>query len=273
MRHRLAALLLVLAVTPALASNKAPVAAGAFKVCADPNNMPYSNAQGQGFENKLAILVAHDLGQKAVFVFQRQTDNFLNRGLKAHLCDAVMGLPTMLDDVAVTKPYYASTYVFVSRARDQAVSSLADPRLRRLKIGVHLVGDNPTPPAEVLGEEGIVNNVHGFMVSGGDYGKPNPPARLIEAVTAGTIDVAAVWGPIGGYYARLSPVPLKITPMAGTERFAPLVFQYAIGMGVRKEDAALKARLNEILGRERETIHALLASYGVPLVSEGSSHE
>jgi hypothetical protein len=141
-----------------------------------------------------------------------------------------------MDDVATTRPYYASTYVFVSRKKDDlAVASLADPRLRKLKIGVHLIGDDATPPTMALGQEGIVNNVHGYMIQK-DFEKPNPPARLIEAVEKKDVDVAAVWGPLGGYFSKSSPVPLSVTPMTGTARFAPLRFQFAIAMGVREGD-------------------------------------
>ena len=264
MRHSILALILLTLASPASAKD--------FRVCADPNNMPFSNQKGEGFENKLALLVAHDLGETARFVFQRQTDNFLDRGLKADLCDAVMGVPGGLDEVAVTRPYYASSYVFVTRGL--TLSSLKDARLRHLRIGVHLVGDDPTPPVEALGDEGIVNNVKGFMISGGDYARPDPPARLIEAVSNKVIDVAAVWGPVGGYFAKASPVALTVTPIADTKSFAPLVFRYAIGVGVRKEDQALRARIDGVLARERGAIHALLQSYGVPLVSpEGLSHD
>ena len=264
MRRSVPALALLLIARPALSAE--------LRVCTDPNNMPFSNRNGEGFENKLALMIARDLGEKAIFVFQRQSDGFLERGLEAHLCDAVMGVPAALDDVATTRPYYASSYVFVTRGLD--LSSLKDPRLRRLKIGVHLVGDEPTPPAEALGREGVVTNVKGFMISGGDYAKPNPPARLIEAVSNKTIDVAAVWGPIGGYFAKTAPMALTVTPIADTKSFAPLMFQYAIAVGVRKEDGILRARINEALAREREAIHALLQSYGVPLVSpRGLSHD
>jgi quinoprotein dehydrogenase-associated probable ABC transporter substrate-binding protein len=265
-RSALALAFLTLAGTAAQAN---PVG---LRVCADPNNMPFSDAKGEGFENKLAILLARDLGEKTSFVFQRQTDNFLDRGLNAHLCDAVMGVPAGLDAVAVTRPYYASTYVFVTRGL--RIGSLKDPRLRHLRIGVHLVGDEPTPPAEALGREGIVDNVQGFMISGGDYAKPNPPARLIEAVSSRVVDVAAVWGPVGGYFAKRSPVALTVTPITGTRSFAPLMFQYAIAVGVRKEDVALRARLDQAMAREKGAIHALLQSYGVPLVSpQGLSHD
>lgn len=275
MRHSvLAVALLASAMSAATASSgeAAGQEAKVFRVCADPNNMPFSDRKGEGFENKIALLIARDLGETPRFVFQRQTDNFLDRGLKAHLCDAVMGVPAGLDEVAVTKPYYASTYVFVTRGLQ--LSSLKDPRLRRLRIGVHLVGDEPTPPAEALGREGIVDNVRGFMISGGDYARANPPARLIEAVSGKTIDAAAVWGPVGGYFAKTAPVALTVTPITDTQAFTPLVFQFAIAVGVRKEDTALCTRLDGALARERSAIHTLLQSYGVPLVSpRGLSHD
>jgi len=268
MRHSILALALLAAtMSPITASSSEAIGheAKMFRVCADPNNMPFSDQKGEGFENKIAVLIAHDLGETPSFIFQRQTDNFLDRGLKAHLCDAVMGVPAALDDVGVTKPYYASTYVFVTRGLQ--LSSLKDPQLRRLRIGVHLVGDEPTPPAEALGREGIVDNVKGFMISGGDYAKPNPPARLIEAVSSKTIDAAAVWGPVGGYFAKAAPVALTVTPIIDTQSFAPLAFQFAIAVGVRKEDTALRARLDHALAQEHNTIRTLLQSYGVPLVS------
>lgn len=275
MRHSLWALALLILIRPAMASSSEAAdqtKPAEFRVCADPNNLPFSDRQGKGFENKLAVLVARDLGESPRFVFQRQTDNFLNRGLNAHLCDAVMGVPAGMDEVAVTRPYYASTYVFVTRGLQ--LSSLRDPRLRRLRIGVHLVGDEPTPPAAALGQEGIVNNVQGFLISGGDYAQPNPPARLIEAVANKTVDVALVWGPVGGYFAKTSSVPLRVMPVTGTESFAPLMFQFAIAVGVRKQDQALRARLDQALAREQGVIDALLQSYGVPLVPlQGSSHE
>jgi ABC-type amino acid transport substrate-binding protein len=185
----------------------------------------------------------------------------------------MMGISAGDDDVLTTQPYYASTYVFVSRRKDDlAVASLADPRLRRLKIGVHLIGDDPTPPTMALGQEGIVDNVHGYMIYG-DFAKANPPARLIEAVEKKDVDIAAVWGPLGGYFAKDAPVALQVTPMTGTQRFAPLQFQFAIAMGVRKGDTALRDKLNVIIAREQPTIRNILRAYGVPLVAlKGDSH-
>jgi quinoprotein dehydrogenase-associated probable ABC transporter substrate-binding protein len=237
-----------------------------FRVCADPNNLPFSNRTGQGFENKIAERLAQDFHAKLTYAWAKQGENFIKHTLKAGKCDVMLSAPTGLDEVATTTPFYASTYVFVSR-RDAnlRLASLTDPRLHKLHIGVHLIGDDATPPAIALGDQGIVNNVTGFMIFG-DYSKPNPSARLIEAVENKQVDVAAVWGPLGGYFAKQSPVPLTVTPIIGTARFAPLVFRYAIAMGVRKDDRALRDKLNTAIAHDSEAIHAILEGYGVPLV-------
>jgi mxaJ protein len=259
---------LVAALLPA-----AGVAAGApppLRVCADPNNLPFSDAKGAGFENKLAEMVARDLGTSVEYAWRPQRRGFVRATLKAKLCDVVMGVPAGYELVETTRPYYRSTYVFVSRAdRRLDVSSLRDERLRHLSIGVHLIGDDGanTPPANALGEEGIAENVAGYMIYG-DYRETTPPARLIEAVEAGKIDIAAAWGPLAGFAARSSPVPLTIVPIAGTEGFAPLRFQFSIAMGVRKGDHAMKARLDHFIDRHAGEIRTLLASYGVPLVGD-----
>jgi mxaJ protein len=105
----------------------------------------------------------------------------------------------------------------------------------------------------------------------GDYREPNPPARLIEAVEKGDIDIAAAWGPLAGYAAKISAVPLTLVPITDTEDFAPLRFQFDIAMGVRKGDHALKVRLDDIIMRKQPEIRALLASYGVPAMQASAS--
>jgi mxaJ protein len=241
--------------------------AGVLRVCSDPNNLPFSNRAGEGFENRITSLMARDLDDSVAYTYAAQHENFLKRTLDAHKCDVVMGVPAGMDEVDETRPYYASTYVFVYR-KDRAfqLASLADPRLRKLKIGVHLIGDDGAPPEIALGQEGIVDNVQGFMIQG-DYAKPNPPARLIEAVEKRDVDVAAVWGPLGGYFAKHSPVALSVMPMTGTARFKPLIFSYAIAMGVRKGDTVLRNRLDAAIAKEQPAIRFILQSYGVPLVT------
>ncbi|MGY4597370.1 hypothetical protein ACVWXL_005116 [Bradyrhizobium sp. GM22.5] len=166
-----------LATTAAAASDRE------LRVCADPNNLPFSNSAEAGFENRLAAMVAEHFGLQVSYTWWAQRRGFIRNTLKAGKCDVVMGVPSGYDLVETTKPYYRSSYVFVTR-QDQhlELSSLLDPRLHHLAIGVHLIGDdgNNPPPAQALGEQGIVDNVRGYSIYG-DYREANPPARLIES--------------------------------------------------------------------------------------------
>ena len=244
-----------------------------LRVCADPNNLPFSNRAGEGFENKLAELVAQKLGKTVAYTWWAQRRGFVRHTLKADVCDVVMGVPAHYDLVETTRPYYRSTYVFVSQAaRHLQLDEIDDPQLRSLTIGVHLIGDdgNNTPPAHALGQQGIVDNVRGYLIYG-DYREPDPPARLIEAVERGEIDVAAAWGPLAGYAAKQSRVPLTVTPIVAGERFAPQQFQFDIAMGVRKGDHALREQLDEFIAEKSGEIATLLTGFGVPLMEMRSS--
>lgn len=245
-----------------------------LRVCADPNNLPFSNARGEGFENQLAELVAADLGRRLSYTWRVQRRGFVRNTLKARACDVIMGVPP-LDMLRTTRPYYRSTYVFVSRAdRHLEFSSLRAPELRDLEIGVHLIGDDGanTPPADALGERGIIDNVEGFMIYG-DYREDTPPARLIEAVEHEEIDLAAAWGPLAGYFAMKSPVPLHVVPITDTDSFQPLAFQFSIAMGVRKDDQQLADQLDGVIERRQDDIDALLEGYGVPRVEPDGASE
>jgi mxaJ protein len=263
MRSLVSAALLLVTLQAAAAADEATL-----RVCADPNNLPFSNRAAAGFENKLAELAAQKLGKTVSYTWWAQRRGFIRHTLKAGDCDVVMGVPAHYDLVETTRPYYRSTYVFVSQAaRLLQVNAIDDPQLRRLSIGVHLIGDdgNNTPPAHALGQQGIVDNVRGYMIYG-DYREPDPPARLIEAVERGEIDLAAAWGPLAGYAAKRSMVRLTVTPIVAGEQFAPQQFQFDISMGVRKGDRALRDQLNDFIAQNDGEILSLLTSYGVPLL-------
>lgn len=238
---------------------------GAFRVCANPNNLPFSNAEGEGFENRLAELVARDLHETVAYLWTNEHEHFVRKTLNAGKCDVLMGVPAGFDEVETTVPYFTSGYVFVYREdRGIHLSSMRDPRLRTLKIGVHLIGDDNTPPMEALARQGITQNIAGYMIYRDTQVKGH--SRLIDDVANGKLDVAAVWGPLGGYYAKKAAAPLKVSFVNDTASFAPAVFQYSIALGVRKGDATLKAQLNRILVQERPAIRNLLRRYGVPLM-------
>jgi quinoprotein dehydrogenase-associated probable ABC transporter substrate-binding protein len=242
-----------------------------FRVCADPNNLPFSNQARAGFEDKLAQIIAADLSRPLAYVWHPQRRAFIRDTLKAGRCDAVMGVPAELAAVTASRPYYRSAYVFVYRPDHglDGLSSMRDRRLKDVSIGVQLIGDDGynTPPAHALSAQGIVDNLVGYTIYG-DYREPNPPARIVDAVAAGAVDVAAVWGPLAGYFAPRETVPLTLTPITDTAEYKPLLFQYDIAVGVRKGDEALKTRIDAALDRHRMEIKHLLQSYGVPLVAE-----
>jgi ABC-type amino acid transport substrate-binding protein len=174
-----------------------------------------------------------------------------------------MGVPASLPDVLTTEPYYRSTYVFVSRRdRNLQISSLLDPRLADWRVGVHVVGDDYAPPAFALARRGITKNVVGFSLFG-PYGEPNPPGKLIDAVESGNVDVAIVWGPFAGYFAKGEPSPLEVTPVRPAA-FLGVPFEYNIAAAVRKGNQELRNQVDAILRAHMADIHKLLEQYGVP---------
>jgi mxaJ protein len=237
-----------------------------IRVCADPNNLPFSNQAREGFENRIAELLAKDRGARLEYTWWAQRRGFIRNTLKAGTCDVVIGVPTSFELAATTRPYYRSTYVFVTkRSAPFRVASFDDPILRRLRIGVQIIGDDyaNTPPAHALSKRGIIGNVRGYTVYG-DYSQPNPPARIIDAVARGDIDVAVVWGPLGGYFAGHEPVKLSVVPVSPQIELPYLPFVFDISMGVRREDTALRDTLDAILARRRAGVDSILRSYGVP---------
>lgn len=247
---------------------RSPRTPRSLRVCADPNNLPFTNQKRQGFENELADLVARDLHAEVRYTWWPQRRGFIRNTLKAGACDVVLGIPSSFEMALATRPYYRSTYVFVSRKdRGIEVRSFDDPALKKLRIGVQMIGDDGynAPPAHALANRGIVGNVVGYTVYG-DYSQPNPPARIVEAVASGEIDLAVVWGPLAGYFAPRQKVPLSIVPVSPQIDMPFLPFVFDISMGVRREDAKLQAELDRILERRRPEIDALLDRYGVPRV-------
>jgi len=238
-----------------------------FRVCADPENFPFSNQKQEGFENKIAEVVAKDLGAQVSYIWWGQRRGFIrntmNATLKEGRCDVMIGAPNGYDLVRTTKPYYRSTYVFVYR-KDKGfqLRTLDDPILKTIKIGVHLLGEdysNP-PPVHELAKRGVVTNVVGFDTF---YSERNPPSAIIDAVASGKIDTAIVWGPAAGYFVLHQKVPMAIVPIPAGKTDLPFAFD--ISMGVKRGDDALFDRVQEALTRRQAAITAILKEYGVPL--------
>jgi mxaJ protein len=255
-----------LLLTPAAAPAPEP---RVLRVCADPNNLPFSNEKQQGFENKLVEIVARDLGATIAYTWHAQRRGNVRETLNAGTCDLIPGVGSSVDRLATTRPYYRSTYVAVTRAdRRLDIASFDDARLPALKIGVQLIGDDGanTPPAHALMKRGLTANVRGYMVYG-DYDDPAPQEAIMKAVASGEIDVAFVWGPVAGYFASKEKAPLALTPLARPFDGPQLPMTFDVSMGTRRADRALREEVEAALARHSDEVRALLSSYGVPLAS------
>ena len=210
------------------------------------------------------------MGTTVQFSWRPQMRGFVRKGLKAGACNVYMGVPAGFGPLLTTKPYYRSTYVIVYRTKSRVrVRSLDDSALHSLKVGVHMIGDDyqNTPPAQALAARGIIDNVRGYPVVG-DLSKPNPQDRNPPRARASRrSDVAIVWGPFAGYFAKHSPTPLTIVPVSPAHDQSGQTFAFDIAMGVARGDTALARTLDSLLVRERPAIHRILSEYGVPLDS------
>jgi len=234
-----------------------------LRVCGDPNNLPFSNEKLEGIENKLAVVVAKELGATVTYFWWPHQRGVVKRVLNAKHCDVMLGIPKGYDPVLWTRPYYRTGYVMVYRKdRKLKLRSLDDPALKTLKIGVQV----NTPPHDALGRRGIADNVVGYqLMFDSNFHPEDNPGKVVEDVLAGTVDVAMVWGPIAGYFAKKQGAPLEVVPIDDPSdpgaRFA-----FDISMGVRKGDKELKEQLEGALARRHDDIVHVLEDFGVPLL-------
>lgn len=238
-----------------------------LRVCADPNNLPFSNQHGDGFENQIATLVARELGRPLEYFWLPQRRGFIRNSLNARRCDVVMGVPAQYGLLQPTRSYYRSSYVFVSR-RDRLlrIDSFDEPSLKTLTIGIQVSGDdyNNPPAAQELATRHLAQNVRGFTVYG-DYSSPDPQRAIVDAVADGRVDVAIVWGPLAGYYAQRESTPLDVRPITQANTTLPNKFAFDIAMGVHADDTTLRTALDTVITQHGNAIRRILRAYGVPL--------
>lgn len=239
------------------------VSADALRVCAEPANMPYSNTAGEGFENRIAAIIADELKLPVRYYFMPQGPGFVRNTLGRRLCDVVIGYAAGADPVLHTNPYYQSVYVLVVKDGGplDGVTQLSDPRLRTARLGI-VAG---TPPADHLLELGLLPNARtsSLLV---DRRFESPAEEMLATVASGEIDGALLWGPTAGAFAARAPVPLKVIPLV-KEAERPAM-AYRITMGVRHTDHTWKQTLNTILRKRADDIEKVLLAYHVPLLDD-----
>lgn len=232
-----------------------------FRVCAPKDNLPFSNENGEGFENKIAELMAQDLGKKLHYMFWYDRQGFYRHTLNANRCDVVMGTAADADMTLNSKPYYRSGYVFVyKKSSGLNIKDWDSPDLRKAKIG--LVGQ--TPPSRPLEDKGLLGNARPYRLQ---RDLNLPPSFLIDDLVKGDIDVAIVWGPIGGYFAKKSGADLVVVPTPEYAQSSAHGKEYwNISVGVRKKDKDRIAAINQVLERRKGDIIKILDDYGIPHV-------
>jgi quinoprotein dehydrogenase-associated probable ABC transporter substrate-binding protein len=247
---------------PAVAQTGEIVDRSALRVCADPNNLPFSDEKGEGFENKIAELMGAELGLKVDYAWFPQVIGFVRNTLRARRCDLVMGTVAGDDIMQSTNPYYFTTYVMLYRSdKGLAFAGLEDPRLASLRLGV--VG--ATPPSDLLVRHDLMSHTKPYALTV-DTRAESPTHEMVQDVIDGTIDVGFLWGPIAGYYRKRGDLPLTLVPLkdeAGAARM-----EYHIAMGVRANEPEWRRRINTAILKRQGDITAVLREYGVPLLNE-----
>jgi mxaJ protein len=233
-----------------------------LRICGDPDNLPFSNEKLEGFENKIAAVIAAELGATPSYAWWPHQRGLVRNTIDAGTCDVIFGIPEGLDFVLWTKPYYRSSYVIAYRKdRGYRITSLDAPELKQLRFGVYA----NTPPEESLARRGFLNNVSPYSLFFDPRGDRDRPLKLLADLVDGTVDIAIPWGPLAGYYAKKLDAPLELVPLQD-DAGVPLSFD--ISMGVKKGNNELKSQLEAALDRRRAEIRTILEEYGVPLLPQ-----
>jgi quinoprotein dehydrogenase-associated probable ABC transporter substrate-binding protein len=253
---------LVFGLRPAAGQNPDIAERKVLKVCADPNNLPFSDEKKEGFENKIAELLGTAHGLKVEYTWFPQTIGFVRNTLRAYRCDLVIGTVAGDESMQTTNPYYFTTYVMLYRSdKGLSLKGLQDPQLARLRLGVV----SATPPSDLLVRHALMANAKPYPLSV-DTRVESPTHQMVKDLMAGSIDVGLLWGPIAGYYRQHDKLPLTLVPLADEPGAARM--KYHIAMGVRPNEPEWRRRVNGMIVEQQPQLTAILREYGVPLLNE-----
>jgi mxaJ protein len=240
---------------------------GVIRVCADPDNMPFSNGKGEGFENKLAELIAAKLDDSLQYTWFSESSGYVPNAVGNDACDLIMGYAQGTGLIADSNPYYRTSYVLIYRQGDPdlaGVDRLSDPRLKEKRIGLFA----RTPPASLLALYGLAGNTEQFEVNAGESASKAAEAMIGE-IASGKLDAGILWGPVGGYFAQRSAMPLTMVPLV-KENAGPSTV-YGITLGLRPDDPQWKHQINKVIAENEREIDGILQSYNVPVLDESGN--
>jgi quinoprotein dehydrogenase-associated probable ABC transporter substrate-binding protein len=234
-----------------------------FRACGDPRNLPFSNEKGEGFENKLAELLAAKLGKKLSYAYYPQATGFVRMTLGSFRCDVIMGFPQGDDQAQLTIPYYRTTYALITKQGSglEDVATISDPRLKDKRIGIVA----RTPPSTVMAMNGLLAHAKSYPLFI-DTRADSSAQAMLDDLARGDIDCGILWGPMAGYYAARANPPLVVVPLVKETIGAPMTFR--IGMAVRPSDQEWKRTLNRLIKENQAEINKLLISYNIPILDE-----
>ena len=236
-----------------------------FRACGDPRNLPFSNDKGEGFENKLAELLAAKLGKKLSYTYFPQATGFVRMTLGSYRCDVIMGFPQGDDQAQVTVPYYRTTYALVTKRGSglEDVTTIGDPKLKDKRIGVVA----RTPPSTNMAMNGLLAHAKSYPLFI-DTRADSSAQAMMDDLAKGDIDCGILWGPMAGYYANKAEPPFVVIPLTNETTGPPMTFR--IGMAVRPAEQEWKRTLNKLITENQEEINKLLISYNIPILDEAS---
>jgi len=234
-----------------------------LRVCADPANLPFSNEKGEGFENKLAELIANRLGRTLEYTWFDESTGYAPNTMGDDACDLVMGYAQGTGLIEDSNPYYHTSYALITRVGNadlKGVNTLSDPRLKSKRIGVFA----RTPPMSILAMHGLIENAKPFEALSSES-QSKAAEEMIEEIVAGRLDAGILWGPVGGYYAEAAPQPLSVVPLI-KEKVGPTTF-YGVTLGVRPSEPQFKHEINKVLADNQHDIDVILRDYNVPILN------
>jgi quinoprotein dehydrogenase-associated probable ABC transporter substrate-binding protein len=236
-----------------------------FRACGDPRNLPFSNEKGEGFENKLAELLAAKLGKKLSYAYYPQATGFVRMTLGSFRCDVIMGFPQGDDQAQLTIPYYRTTYALITKQGSglEDVATISDPRLKDKRIGIVA----RTPPSTAMAVNGLLARAKSYPLFI-DTRADSSAQAMLDDLARGDIDCGILWGPMAGYYAARANPPLVVVPLVKETMGAPMTFR--IGMAVRPSDQEWKRTLNRLIKENQAEINKLLISYNIPILDEAN---